>query len=74
MSDPLLPGIGVSPCIAVNEQPALRYDITAGLPDGTKITAALVLTPRQVRALCALSLRQLDLIEQSRGPLERVVP
>lgn len=78
MSDPLLPpGIRISPCVDTEERRAVRIDLSATTAQGIEISAYLVMTPRQMRAFCALGLKQLDLMEEAeraRGPLLRVLP
>lgn len=66
MSDPILPpGIRVGSGLGVDERPVVRLDLVGRVnPDGAEIAVAVVLRPRQMRALCALMMRQCDLVER----------
>lgn len=67
-------GIRVGACTDTRERGAVRVDIDL---DAERRTLALVMPPREARALGALLLKQADLVEQAeraRGPLLRGLP
>ena len=70
--NPLLPpGIKIGSGIGENEEPVVMLEFDVKLPGGGKIAATLVFPPRQMRALCALGLKQADIAEGRGGPAWR---
>lgn len=61
-------GVRVGAGVDLAERPVVRVDIAAGT-----LKAALVVTPREARALASLLLRQADLVEGRAGFLPRIV-